>query len=248
MHIVYPSLPYEPQTIDPMWEAEFQWARNSGIEVALFDTETGKLFPRQSSMGPALYRGWMLTESEYEALEQLTPLHINKVQYLSSHQATGWYNQIAAYTFASAFQLASAQPDFAGGQRYFVKGVVKSFGADSVVASGAQYKQLLEKHQVAADEVLFVREFAELKPESERRFFVVAGAAYGAEQKELPAELHPVLALLAPRLFYSLDVVQLSSGRYRVVEVGDGQVSDLKEWDVTDFGETVLKKLAVVNP
>lgn len=248
MRIVYPSLPYEPQTIDPMWAPEFQWARNSGMEVALFDVETGKLFPRQSATSLALYRGWMLSESEYEALEQLTPLRINKAQYLSSHQATGWYDQIAKHTFVSVFQPASAPLDFTAGRRYFVKGVVKSFGADSVVGSEAQYVQLLEKHQVPADEVLFVRDFAELNSESEWRFFVVAGVAYGAEQMELPIELQPVLALLAPRLFYSLDVVQQSSGRYCVVEVGDGQVSDLKEWDVTDFSETVFKKLAVANP
>ncbi|WP_375438023.1 ATP-grasp domain-containing protein [uncultured Hymenobacter sp.] len=247
MRIVYPSLPYEPQTIDPMWEPEFQWARNSGMEVALFDVETSKLFSRQSATSPALYRGWMLSETEYEALEQLTSLRINRAQYVSSHQATGWYNQIAKYTFTSVFQPASDPLDFTDGQRYFVKGVVKSFGADSVVSSEAQYVHLLEKHQVPADEVLFVREFVELKPELERRFFVVAGVAYGAKQTELPAELQPVLVQLIPRLFYSLDVVQQAFGEYCVVEVGDGQVSDLKEWDVTDFCETVLRKLAAAN-
>jgi hypothetical protein len=248
MRIVYPSLPYEPQTIDPMWEPEFRSARNSGMEVALFDVETGRLFPRQSSTDSAFYRGWILSETEYAALEQLTPLRVNKAQYLSSHQATGWYQQIAEYTFASVFQSAATSLDFTGGQRYFVKGLVKSFGADSVVASEVQYMHLLEKHQVASDEILFVRNFVELKPESERRFFVVAGVAYGAKQTELPAELQPVLTLLAPRLFYSLDVVQQSTGWYCVVKVGDGQVLDLKECDVTDFKEMVLENLAVANP
>ncbi|WP_022825586.1 ATP-grasp domain-containing protein [Hymenobacter norwichensis] len=248
MRIVYPSLPYEPQTIDPLWEPEYQWARSNGVEVTLFDVETGRLFPRQPSATAALYRGWMLSAAEYEALGRLTPLRVDTAQYQASHQASGWYSQIAEYTFSSCFQPAAAPLDFTSGQRYFVKGLVKSFGPDSVVASEAQYTQLLAKHQVPPNEVLFVREFAELKPESERRFFVVAGVAYGAERTELPAELNPVLARLAPRLFYSLDVVQFMSGEYVVVEVGDGQVSDLKEWDVTDFVESVLKRLTIANP
>ncbi|MDF7812434.1 ATP-grasp domain-containing protein [Hymenobacter sp. YC55] len=248
MRIVYPSLPYEPQTVDPLWEPEYQWGLNNGIELTLFDEATGRLFPRQLTTAPTLYRGWMLSATEYEALEQLTSLRVSTAQYQASHQATGWYDQIAEYTFPSWFQPAGVAPDFKAGQRYFVKGLVKSFGADSMVASEAQYIRLHEKHQVPADEVLFVREFAELMPNSERRFFVVAGVAYGAHSVELPTALRPVLARLAPRLFYSLDVAQLVAGKWVVVEVGDGQVSDLKEWDVTDFGETVLKQLVVVNP
>jgi hypothetical protein len=244
MRIVYPSLPYVTQTIDPLWEPEYRWARSSGVEVTLFDVETGKLYPSQPIATPALYRGWMLSTAEYEALEKLTPLLVSVTQYMSSHQATGWYHQIAEHTFPSRFQSAANRLDFTAGQCYFIKGLVKSFGTDSVVASATEYMQLIEKHQVPTDEVLFVREFMELIPDSERRFFVVAGAAYGAGGAQLPIELRPVLALLAPRLFYSLDVVQQLSGQYIVVEVGDGQVSDLKEWDVTDFVESVLKRLA----
>ncbi|MBC8081882.1 MAG: ATP-grasp domain-containing protein [Hymenobacter sp.] len=248
MRILYPSLPYEPQTIDPLWEPEYACARGRGIETTLFDTETGRLFPRPLPPVPALYRGWMLSEAEYGALERLVPLRVSSADYLASHQATGWYGQLREYTFASVFQPAGLPLDFTGNRRYFVKGLVKSFGADSVVGSQQEYQLLLQKQEVPAGEVLFVREFVALRPESERRYFVVAGVAYGAGRTALPLGLRPVLARLAPRLFYSLDVVQDAAGQYRVVEVGDGQVSDLKEWDVTEFAETVLNALSIANP
>lgn len=246
MHIIYPSLPYQPATIDPLWEPEHAWARTHGFDVALFDIEADKLLPRLTGTTPALYRGWMLSAAEYEQLAHRMPLLVSSAEYLSSHQASGWYEAIRDFTFASSFQPADQVPDFSAGQRYFVKGLVKSFGPDSVIASSNQWQMLLQKHELSATDVLFVRDFTELLPECERRFFVVAGVAYGALGAQLPAELLPVLALLAQRKFYSLDVAQTSLGRRVVVEVGDGQVSDLKEWSLADFGQSVLQALAAL--
>ncbi|UOQ73373.1 ATP-grasp domain-containing protein [Hymenobacter cellulosilyticus] len=212
----------------------------------MFDVETDKLLPRLAGTTPALYRGWMLSAAEYEQLAQRTPLLVSPAEYLSSHQASGWYDAIREFTFDSSFQPAAQLPDFSAGQRYFVKGLVKSFGPDSVVASTEQWQMLIQKHELSTTDVLFVRTFTELLPDSERRFFVVAGVAYGAHGAKLPAELQPVLALLAPRNFYSLDMVLTAAGSSVVVEVGDGQVSDIKEWTLADFGQTVLRALAAL--
>jgi hypothetical protein len=247
MRIIYPSLPYEPQTVDPLWQPEYEWARANGMNGELFDLETNKLFPRYHGSAKALYRGWMLSATEYSSLAQLTPLLVTPEHYLASHHATGWYNAIREFTFPSVFQTATQAPDFDVGQRYFVKGLVKSFGVDSVVTSVEQWQELRTKHELTDDEVLFVRQFAELKPDSEQRFFVVAGAAYGACGAKLPQELLPVISHLAAQSFYSLDVARTIAGAFIVVEVGDGQVSDLKEWPLSDFGDTVLRALAATN-
>lgn len=37
--------------------------------------------------------------------------------------------------------------------------------------------------------------------------------------------------------FYSVDVIQRGDGVWRVVELGDGQVSDLKEWTAPQLFE-----------
>jgi len=89
-----------------------------------------------------------------------------------------------------------------------------------------------------------VRDFVELRPGSERRFFVVRGQAYGAGGAVLPAGLQAAVAALRPRLFYSFDVAETLIGQPVLVEVGDGQVSDLKEWSVAEFGSCVLRALA----
>lgn len=205
MHILYPSLPFEPRKIDPLWEPEYAWATAAGFTAGLFDIETARVWP-QAPAAPALYRGWMLTGPEYELLEQVAPLLINCESYQSAHLASGWYEGIRDFTFASSFQLAHQLPDFSAGQRYFVKGLVKSFGPDSGVASAAAWQELLRKHEVLHNELLFVRQYVELQPASERRYFVVAGTAYGAGGASLPNQLEPALFCLRPRLFYSVDV------------------------------------------
>lgn len=244
MHILYPSLPYETATPDPLWEPEYHWAQTRGWQVRLFDSETSRFRPVTTDPSPALYRGWMLTATEYATLAQRTPLLVSPAEYLASHEATGWYEAVREFTFPSTFQQPDNVPVFAAGQTYFVKGLVKSFGADSVVASPEQWQQLLTKQQIAPDEQLFVRGFVPLREDSEQRFFVVDGRAYGAAGAELPPRLEPVLNQLAGRRFYSLDVVYTRTGEAVVVEVGDGQVSDLKEWQLDDFGATVLAALA----
>ncbi|SEU02190.1 ATP-grasp domain-containing protein [Hymenobacter actinosclerus] len=244
MHILYPSLPYETATPDPLWEPEYRWAQAQGWQVRLFDVETNLFRPATADPTPALYRGWMLTATEYATLAQRTPLLVMPAEYLASHEATGWYEAVREFTIPSTFRQPDNVPDFADGQTYFVKGLVKSFGTDSVVASPEQWQQLLTKQQMGPNEQLFVREFVPLREKSEQRFFVVNGRAYGAAGAELPPRLVPVLNQLAGRRFYSLDVARTWTGEAVVVEVGDGQVSDLKEWQLDDFGATVLAALA----
>lgn len=245
MRIIYPSLPYEALTVDPMWAEEYLWTKEQGWLVALYDSETHRLCPDSST--PALYRGWMLSDGEYYSMGHRTPLLVSVANYLSSHLATGWYETVRNFTFSSEFRQAQQVPDFSIGQRYFVKGLVKSFGEDSVVTSVAQWQQLCRRHELLPEELLFVRQHAALLPDSERRFFVVAGEVYGADGNRLPASLQPALAVLQPRLFYSLDVALTTAGTPVIVEVGDGQVSDLKEWALPDFGSTVLRALARVT-
>jgi hypothetical protein len=122
----------------------------------------------------------MLSAAEYEQLAQLLPLVVSPAEYLASHHATGWYDAVAAHTFPSRFLTEPIALDFAADRRYFVKGLAKSFGAESVVETLAQLAGFWQRHELPAGTPLFVRDFAELKPASERRFFVVRGQAFGA--------------------------------------------------------------------
>lgn len=246
MRFVYPSLPYRLRTVYPLWAPEYEWARDNGLAVGLVDVDEERRWlpapPTDSAL--VIYRGWMLSASEYDTLGQLLPLAVPTAEYLSSHEASGWYEAVAPYTFASRL-LTEPQPlYFGGGRQYFVKGLVKSFGAASVVSSQAYFNGFWQQQELPAGTPLFVRDFEVLRPGSERRFFVVRGQALGAGGAELPAVLLPVLVALQPRQFYSLDVAETITGQVRLVEVGDGQVSDLKEWTVAEFGHQILRALA----
>jgi hypothetical protein len=248
MHIIYPCLPYQPRTVDPLWEPEYEWARAQGLATGLVDMDNEKVwFPTPARPALALYRGWMLTAAEYERLGHLLPLAVSPAEYLSSHHATGWYEAVADYTFPSRFLSEPAALDFAAGRRYFVKGLVKSFDKESVLTSQEQLAGFWQRHELPAGIPLFVRDFAELKPDSERRFFVVRGQAFGAGGAVLPEALQVAVDALRPRLFYSFDVAETRAGQPVLVEVGDGQVSDLKEWTMADFGSRVLRALAEAN-
>lgn len=251
MHFIYPCLPYQPRTVDPMWEPEYEWARAQGLATGLVDMDNGKAWvpTLASAAQPAqvLYRGWMLTAAEYDLLAQILPLAVSPAEYLSSHYATGWYEAVATHTFPSRFLTEPAELDFTAGRRYFVKGLVKSFGEDSVLSASTQLVGFWQRHDLLMSTPLFVRDFTELKPASERRFFVVRGQAFGAGGAVLPESLRAAVAALRPRLFYSFDVAETLAGQPVLVEVGDGQVSDLKEWTVAEFGSRVLQTLAEAN-
>ena len=248
MHFIYPCLPYSPRTVDPMWEPEYEWARAQGLATGLVDLDNDKVwFPAPDRPAQAIYRGWMLLEAEYDRLAQLVPLAVSTAEYLASHHATGWYDAVAHHTFPRRFLTASAPLDFAAGRRYFVKGLAKSFGVDSVLAAQSQLDDFWQRQELPAGTPLFVRDFADLKPASERRFFVVRGQAVGARGILVPTSLQAAIASLQTRLFYSFDVAETLAGQPVLVEVSDGQVSDLKEWTVTEFGSRVLMALAEAN-
>lgn len=189
----------------------------------------------------------MLTATEYDRLAQLLPLAVSPAEYLASHQATGWYETVAKHTFPSRFLAEPTELDFAAGRRYFVKGLVKSFGDDSIVSSQEQLAGFWQRHELPAGTSFFVRDFVKLRLNSERRFFVVCGQAFGAGGTTVPEPLLEAIAALRPRLFYSFDVAETLAGQPVLVEVGDGQVSDLKDWSLAEFGHRVLRALAAAT-
>lgn len=248
MHVIYPCLPYSPRTVDPMWEPEYAWAQAQGLATGLVDIENDKVWlPVPDRPTQVIYRGWMLTGTEYDRLARLLPLAVSTAEYLSSHHAAGWYEAVASHTFPGRFLTEPALLSFAAGCRYSVKGLAKSFGADSVLTSQSQLNAFWQRQELPSGTPLFVRDFADLKPASERRFFVVRGQVLGAEGTLLPASLQDAVTSLRPRLFYSFDVAETLASQPVLVEVGDGQVSDLKEWTVAEFGSRMLKTLAEAN-
>ena len=248
LNIILPSLPYQ-RIVDPMWQEEMDIARACGYSVCLFDAEQEKTYQQPNPQFSTLYRGWMLSAAEYQQLAAVAPLLVSADLYQASHQANGWYDSITQFTpqsniVAAIAAEATVEAFLQRKGQVFVKGLSKSFGSDSVVSSRAEFDALLQKHEVAPEHLLFVREFIELSNQPEQRFFVVCNEAFSATGAPFPEALKPALENLANRWFYTVDVAFTQMGQPIIIEVGDGQVSDTKEWAVTDLYSNVISLIA----
>jgi|ERR1044071_1237219 hypothetical protein len=76
---------------------------------------------------------------------------------------------------------------------------------------------------------------------TERRFFVIDGLPHGANN-DVPQIAHECAKRVQSR-FYSADVVQQEDDELRIVEVGDGQVSDLVGWTPERFASILAQHL-----
>ena len=83
---------------------------------------------------------------------------------------------------------------------------------------------------------LCIRRVEPFVAESERRYFVLDGRPFSATGDPVP-ELVSQVARRIPSPFFSIDVIRREDGVLRLVEIGDGQVSDLVGWSTTAFAE-----------
>ena len=90
------------------------------------------------------------------------------------------------------------------------------------------------RHQAFVLEELAPR-VEDFVPESEQRYFVLLGVGYAASQDVPVPEIVQRCGEWLPSKFFSVDVARRPDGELRVVELGDGQVSDLVGWSPEAF-------------
>jgi len=195
-----------------------------------------------------VYRGWMATAEEYAALIRAieraggVPL-TSQQEYLTAHHLPNWYPLLAEFTPET--RVFSPDADLVAELRaldwgsYFVKDFVKSLksGRGSVVRDPADAPAVvseLREYRGRIEGGICVRRVEEFMPETEQRYFVLRGVVYAGGAEPVP----DVVRACAERVrspFFSVDVVRRRDGVLRVVEVGDGQVSDLVGWSASAF-------------
>ena len=202
-----------------------------------------------------LYRTW----SQQGILPQVSP-----ETYALCHYFPNWYPLLKAHTpetvrlellpgqkpdadFAAELQTTLEALEAEGWSGFFLKDDVKSLktGLGSRLNTSTQAKDWLKAFcQIRELEGgVCVRRLEEWQVNTETRWFVWQEEAYGphgeqgnAHSADLPAPVQAALqAIDSP--FYSVDVVQNAQGQWRLVELGDGQVSDTVGWTVERFGE-----------
>ena len=249
-HFLFPegSTPGEPDGLFADQSAALTAAgftASVGTDRALAGAEPLRGIPAGRTV---VYRGWMLTADGYAGLVRsveragglpLTAPH----QYLAAHHLPNWYPLLAEFTPET--RVVPPDADLVtelralGWGRYFLKDFVKSLksGRGSVVCDPADAPGVvaeLREHRGRIEGGICVRRVEEFVPGSERRYFVLRGVAHDAGGGPVP----DVVRVCAGRVgspFFSVDVARRRDGAVRVVEVGDGQVSDLVGWSAAGF-------------
>ncbi len=195
-----------------------------------------------------VYRGWMSTAEEYAALVRAIERGgavslTSQDEYLAAHHLPNWYPLLADFTPET--QVFPQDADLVAELRaldwgsYFIKDFVKSLksGRGSVVRDPADAPAVvaeLREYRGRIEGGICVRRVEEFAQESEQRYFVLRGVGYASDGGPVP----DVVRACADRVrspFFSIDVVRRRDGVLRVVEIGDGQVSDLVGWSAGAF-------------
>jgi hypothetical protein len=251
MHFIYPSHPIKASVVEPMYADEFSAMEAAGFSASVFadsvihDRKSLKNIPPGATV---IYRGWMLNESEYRNLHgaivsaSAIPLTSPDL-YLKAHHFPNWYPLIAEFTpetrvFTLSANLESELRSL-GWNEFFVKDYVKSLKTSrgSILRDPAEIGPLVAEMRHFRGEIeggLCVRRVEAFVTDSEERYFVVQGKASAANGAAVPQIVESV-ARRIPSPFFSVDVIRRNDGVLRVVEVGDGQVSDLVGWEAGAF-------------
>ena len=195
-----------------------------------------------------VYRGWMLSAAEYEQLTQAVSnasarLLTSTKAYLAAHHLPNWYPLISEFTPETRVLAPDADWESEvrslGWDAFFVKDYVKSLKTSrgSIVRDPSEIGSVVAEMRRFRGEIeggLCVRRVEAFITESERRYFVLGRRGFSSDGQPAP-ELVRQVASRIPSPFFSVDVVRRADGALRVVEVGDGQVSDLVGWSASAF-------------
>jgi hypothetical protein len=254
--VLSPAHPLRRGVADELVEEEVAALRALGVPVSLFAEdvlEQGELRPRPAFEpgDVVLYRGWMKTLPAYDVLaSEVTRLGATLLtraeDYAQCHHLPRWYEALRDVTPETRFYAAEADLEVElsalDWPAYFVKDFVKSLTTSrgSIASRPAEAAEIARAIAATRGEIeggLCVRRVERFVEATERRIFVAFGEAH-AHDGVVP-DLAREIATRIASPFASMDVVQDEAGTWRVVELGDGQVSDRKAWAPADLAALI---------
>jgi hypothetical protein len=254
VHFLFPTDPIQTEKPDEIFREQADQVRKLGFGVSIVSledlgTKNCRIRNPIPNRATVVYRGWMLAPPEYEALLRLIELHgahplTSLEMYLSCHYLPNWYPLISEFTAET--RIFPPDSDIAGELKaltwgkFFIKDYVKSLktSVGSVISKPEEIRPVLdemEKFRGAIEGGVCVRRFEDFVPNSERRYFVVGRKPNASSG--IPPDIVFECAQRIESPFFSVDVAERTDGVLRVVEIGDGQVSDLVGWDPRRFAE-----------
>ena len=253
LHFLFPADGLEPRKVDEVFRPQADALAARGFAVSLVPDEVFRGERGLRSLGNgdlAVYRGWMVRPSEYSRFDAAvravgsTPIS-DAAAYELTHWLPRWYPLLREWTAETVTLPADADlvEELAriGWERFFLKDFVKSLKTrgGSVACNPADGARWLREFLDWRDDIeggICVRRVEQFIPESETRFFVLDGVPHAPAGQSTP---FPVLeaATRVDSRFFTVDVARNDDGDWRVVELGDGQVSDLVGWTPERFAE-----------
>lgn len=247
--VVFPADYFTARQPDEAFADQAEMFAGLGWGVSTFAFDADRRFrPALEPGETVLYRGWMLTGDTYSEVDEAVTaagatLATSPSAYLAAHHIPNWVPLLEALTPETVCfsDLTGLEGQLAGlgWDAFFVKDYVKSLktGAGSVITRPEQIGELMSRMEQFRGQIeggVCVRRFEALEPGTETRYFVRDGHAFAADGRAVP----DIVLTVAGRIsspFFSVDVARRADGMWRVVEIGDGQVSDLVGWTAEQF-------------
>ena len=249
LRFLFPSDVIEPKNPDDAFTNQIEAFRNAGFETSIVSLEylqegKYKVFPPILEGEIIVYRGWMMARDEYAFLCNQVTTHGSEMltdgeAYLRCHHLPNWYPLISEFTpktlIFPADSNLKAELDALDWDCYFIKDYVKSLkiGSGSLIRSTDDVPELIANMIQFRGEIeggFCVREVENFVPDSEIRYFVIRGIPYANDSNQGIPRIVDEVASRLDSPFFSIDIIKHKDGRNRVVEIGDGQVSDLVGW------------------
>lgn len=251
MHFVFPKDPRQDSPED-FFEKQAVALGAAGFSYSLIGNNILRYGNGLEGIPPGatvIYRGWMLNAEEYGRLAKVVEqvdgsLFTSQEEYLVAHHLPNWYPLISDLTPETRVYPADANLvqelaslDWEG---YFIKDYVKSLktATGSLIRDPNLIQRVVAEMQEFRGEIeggICVRRAEEFLIDTERRYFVIRGKTYTSDPTELIPDVVATCAKRIPSPFFSVDVVQRRDGIQRIVEIGDGQVSDIVGWSAEAF-------------
>lgn len=251
IHFLFPADALNPHSVEELFAEQAQQLNAAGYTTSLMTdavVEEGASLRRIPRGATVVYRGWMLKSSQYArlvaAIAQAEARPFTTLdEYLATHHLPNWYPRIAAFTPETRIFPPDADLEMAlrslAWDAYFIKDFVKSLktSVGSLVKNPAEAGRVVEEMREFRGEIeggLCVRRYVPFQASAERRYFVLKGRPFAPDDLPIP----PIVEEVAARInspFFSVDIAPLEDGTWNVVEVGDGQVTDLVGWSPQAF-------------
>jgi len=199
-----------------------------------------------------VYRGWMMSATEYDGFAQAladrgVALRTSAESYRTAHELPGWYDALQPVTPMSVWttgpdvdELIAVARKLGGPAvlRDYVKSMKHYWDEAAYVPGVEDVERVARRFQGLWEDAFtggfVLRKFEEFTGAEARTWWVGGRCALVTPHPDTPDELPEGLDLIEiePLVadlglpFVTVDLVRRTDGAWRVVELGDGQVSD----------------------